>query len=215
MEINDIIKNVKVFGITDAIKRSRYLDASNINSLSGKVTPEVVDHASAPIGTGKDQFLNGIVVQFDLTFTTEAWIELYKYEHIGMIGSQSLMNKIDEFELEDQYIEYVDHRIIDIMCELQNDYNRLIKSDNPDDFPLATKAFLRLLYSNPVGFRLTAGITTNYLQLKTIYSQQKTQRSPELQLLCKWIETLPQFSELVLKLNEKKHRITREEIEGM
>lgn len=215
MEVNDIVRNVKVFGISDAIKRARYSDALDITSLSGKVTTNIANRASAPIGTGEDQFLNGIIVQCDLTLTTEAWIELYQYDHIGLIGMQSLMNKINEFELDDQYVDYVDHRIIDIMNELQSDYNRLIRSDDPDDFELAKKAYLRLLYSNPLGFRISAGITTNYLQLKTMYFQMKMQRLPEFQVLCNWIETLPQFSELILKMNEKKHRITREEIEGV
>ena len=47
--------------------------------------------------------------------------------------------------------------------------NRLIVSDDPEDLPLTREAYLKLLYSNPVGCRLTAGISTNYLELKTIY----------------------------------------------
>lgn len=41
------------------------------------------------------------------------------------------------------------------------------------------------------GLRLTARITTNYRQLKTIYQQRKNHRLPEWRAFCAWIETLP------------------------
>ena len=60
------------------------------------------------------------------------------------------------------------------------------------------KKYLEILYSNPCGFKLTAGMTTNYRQLKTIYHQRKTHRLPEWREFCAWIETLPMFRELCL-----------------
>ena len=60
------------------------------------------------------------------------------------------------------------------------------------------KKYLEILYSNPCGFKLTAGMTTNYRQLKTIYHQRKTHRLPEWREFCVWIETLPMFKELCL-----------------
>ena len=58
--------------------------------------------------------------------------------------------------------------------------------------------YLRVLYSNPCGFKLTAGMTTNYRQLKTIYNQRKTHRLPEWRAFCEWIHTLP-MSELITR----------------
>ena len=57
--------------------------------------------------------------------------------------------------------------------------------------------YLEILYNNPAGFRLTAGMTTNYRQLKTIYAQRKNHRLPEWREFCKWIQTLP-HSELII-----------------
>ena len=59
------------------------------------------------------------------------------------------------------------------------------------------RMYLEILYSNPAGFRLTARMTTNYRQLKTIYKQRRTHRLPEWQAVCDWIETLP-HSELIV-----------------
>ena len=63
---------------------------------------------------------------------------------------------------------------------------------------ILTEKYLEILYSNPCGFRLVAGMTTNYRQLKTIYSQRKNHRLPEWTAFCKWIETLPYFKEFIL-----------------
>ena len=98
------------------------------------------------------------------------------------------------------YIEYVDPRIVDIMKEKVAAYNELqedIKARREEGkdvttlMDLATKQYLEILYSNPAGFRLTARMTTNYRQLKTIYHQRKTHRLPEWRAFCDWVETLP------------------------
>ena len=57
--------------------------------------------------------------------------------------------------------------------------------------------YLKILYSNPCGFKLTARMTTNYRCLRNIYIQRKDHRLPEWRAFCKWIETLPYFDELI------------------
>lgn len=130
-----------------------------------------------------------VIVQFDLTFTNKAWIELERYHFIDFISSQSTIHRITKFNLDNSYIEYVDPRMIDIMKEKVVEYNKLLE-ENPDNPQLKDK-YLEILYSNPAGFRLTAKMTTNYRQLKTIYQQRKTHRLPEWRAFCDWIETLP------------------------
>jgi hypothetical protein len=58
--------------------------------------------------------------------------------------------------------------------------------------------YLRLLYSNPCGFELTARLTTNYRALKTVYYQRKNHRLPEWIEFCNWVITLPKFKEICL-----------------
>lgn len=132
--------------------------------------------------------MTGIVVQFDLTFSIKAWTELQRYHFIDFVTSQSTMHKIASFDLDKQYNKFVDKRIINIMSELKDKYNA---TNDPEDY-------LRLLYSNPVGFNLTARLTTNYRQLKTVYAQRKTHRLPEWREFCKWIYTLPSFMDLTV-----------------
>ena len=136
-------------------------------------------------------------MSFDLTFTNKAWVEMERYHFAQIVSSQSTMHKIAKFDLDKSYIEYVDPKIIKIMKNKIKNYNDLIEIENMDRETLARK-YLEILYSNPAGFKLTARVTTNYRQLKTIYQQRKNHRLPEWQDFCDEIEKLPNFKELCL-----------------
>ena len=98
------------------------------------------------------------------------------------------MHRITKFDIEKQYIKYVDPRIVKIMKDKVDSYNALSKTFDSEQLK---DKYLEILYSNPCGFKLTAGMTTNYRQLKTIYAQRKTHRLPEWREFCKWMESLP------------------------
>jgi hypothetical protein len=182
------IENVEISGLKDSIKASKYPMAINTRDCNCDITGRVRGLANSYKGSGHDQFLTGILVSFDLTFTNKAWVELERYKFINFVSSQSTMHRISKFNLYNQYNKYVDPRIIDIMEELKEIYNKT--NDSVD--------YLRLLYSNPAGFELTARLTTNYRALKTVYSQRKDHRLPEWREFCKWIETLD-YSEFITK----------------
>lgn len=183
------IENVKVYDLEDSIRASKFPMAVNTNDCNSDITKTTINLASSEKGEGHDQFLTGIRVAFDLTFSNKAWVELERYRFIEFVSSQSTMHRISKFDLRSQYNQYVDPRIIDIMEELKDKYNQ---TQNKKDY-------LRLLYSNPAGFELTTRLTTNYRALKTVYSQRKNHRLPKWREFCKWIETLPEFEKLVLK----------------
>lgn len=112
------------------------------------------------------------------------------------------MHRITQFKLKNQCNRYVDSRIIDIVQKKIDEYNRLKELDkeshNDSRTELLKELYLEILYNIPAGFELTAGMTTNYRQLKTIYHQRKNHRLPEWREFCKWIETLPKFKEICL-----------------
>lgn len=176
-----VISKVKVYGLENAIIGSKYPKAVDLESLTPELTKTCVKLAQCEKGTGHDNWLKGVIVQFDLTFTIKAWTEGERYHFLEFISSQSTMHKIAEFDFDEAYISYVDPVIVNRMKELKQQYK-----DNP-----TPENYLVLLYSNPCGFRLTAKMTTNYQQLKTIYAQRKNHRLPEWREFCKWIETLP------------------------
>ena len=183
-----IIENIQVYGIENAIRGSKFPMSVDIESLNSDIVERTKKLGQSPVGAAHDQFLTGCLVQFDLTFTVKAWTEAERYHFFDFISSQSTMHRISKFDLNNQYIEYVDPRIIEIMNELKDRYNET--KDKED--------YLKLLYSNPCGFKLTAAMTTNYRQLKTIYYQRRNHRLPEWKEFCRQIEQLPYFKELVL-----------------
>lgn len=181
-----IVNNGRVYGLPQSVKASKYPMAVDTEACTPDITERVLHLAGAAPGTGHDQFLTGIIVQFDLTFSIKAWTEAQRYHFLDFVSSQSTMHRITRFDLPAQCNEYVHPAIIGT-CE------SLICQYKADPTP---ENYLRLLYNIPTGFRLTARMTTNYRQLKIIYQQRREHRLPEWRELCQWIECLP-CSELI------------------
>lgn len=193
MQISDVINDVKVNGLEDAIRGAKYPYATDVSKLTSEPKPITKILWSSGIGEGHDQSLTGINVQFDLTFTIKAWTEAERYHFLEFVSSTSTMHKITKFDLDKSYNEYVSPEAIAIMKRLVDEYNNLEDKDERN------QKYLEILYTNPCGFKLTARMTTNYRQLKTIYYQRRAHRLPEWRVFCKWIETLPMFKEYILK----------------
>lgn len=186
MVISDVVSNVKVFGLEDSIKASKYPMSVNVGDCSDKITPTTIALGKCERGTGHDQFLTGIIVQFDLTLSLKAWTEAQRYHFLDFVSSQSTMHRITKFDVDKQCNDYVDEVISNRLQGLIAAYKNNPTPDN----------YLRVLYNIPTGFKLTARMTTNYRQLKTIYHQRKDHRLPEWRTLCDWMLTLPYFKEI-------------------
>lgn len=182
------VSNAAVYGLEESIVRAKFPMATDVASLNSDMTRGILALAQSAKGSGHDNWLNGVVVQFDLTFTVKAWTEAERYHFLDFVSSQSTMHRIARFDLDSQYDPHTDPRVVEIMKELVAKYN---ETQDPEDY-------LRLLMTNPCGFKLTAGMTTNYRQLKTIYAQRRTHRLPEWRAFCAWVETLPLAAELIL-----------------
>lgn len=204
MKISDVINNVNVYGFDESIRGSKFPMATDLDSLTTDFAKSTIKLGTSPIGEGHDNFLNGVIVQFDLTFTNKAWVEAERYHFLDFVSSQSTMHRITKFNLDEAYVEYVDERIVEIMKEKVQEYNELLikaKEDSSLNEELKVR-YLQILYSNPAGFKITARMTTNYRQLKTMYLQRKTHRLPEWRTFCEWCETLPHSEFITRKVEE-------------
>lgn len=200
MRYEDVVSNVNVYGFEEAVKGAKYSYAIDTNAVTSEVTKTTLSLANSKAGSGHDQFMTGIIVQFDLTFSNKAWVEAERYKFLNFISSQSTMHRITKFDLDQAYLPYVDNRIVEIMKEKVKAYNELqaqmtsFKNEGKDVSEMMNtlnEMYLEILYSNPAGFRLTAKMTTNYRALKTIYNQRKDHRLPEWRAFCEWVKTLP------------------------
>ena len=198
------ITNTEVYGLERAIRTAKYPKAVDIDKLNADLTPGIKACLTCPTGEGHDNALKGIIVQFDLTFSNKAWVEAERYHFLDFISSQSTMHKLNKFKIAEQCNADVDQRVIDVLQELVDKYNSLLeRQKNGENVSIEAikTARLKMLYNTPSGFELTAGMTTNYQQLKTIYQQRRHHALPDWQMFCDWIETLPRFMELTQKEN--------------
>lgn len=179
------IRNVRIYGLNESVEASGYPMRSDLPKDMTLPTERRVGIAkklgTVPIGSGHDNYLNGIVVQFDLTCSIKMWQQLQRYHFVDFVSSASTMHRLEKMNLHSVYNEWVDTTIINHMAVLQEAYNRHPTHEN----------FLRLIYNNPVGMNLTARLTTNARQLKTIYRQRHEHKLDEWREFCKWVLSLP------------------------
>lgn len=119
------IENTQVYGLERAIKTAKYPKATDIEKLNSELTSGIKACLTCPTGQGHDNALKGIIVQFDLTISQNAWMQAERYHWFEITSSQSKMHKAVKFSLKKQCNVYVDRRIIDICQEKIDEYNRL------------------------------------------------------------------------------------------
>ena len=139
-------------------------------------------------GEGHDNFLNGIIVQFDLYAPLYMWKQIQRYHFLDFVSSQSTMHRLLKFDIATQCVSDTDPVIVRRYQDLVADYNAA-----PDAAKWRT-----LVASLPCGFVLGATMTTNYRQLKTIYLQRRNHKLKEWHDFCAWCETLPLFTTICL-----------------
>ena len=175
------VSNVSVYGIEESIRGAKFPMSTDPESVNFDLTPGIDRLAHAPIGSGHDNFLNGVIVQFDLKCSNKMWVEMERYHFIDFVSSQSTMHRATKMFLPECVNKFVTEATIAECARLQQEYKA-----EPNE-----RNYLTLLYNIPSGIELTARMTTNYRQLKTIYRQRKDHRLPEWREFCRWMATLP------------------------
>lgn len=188
------IERERIYGILESVLASGYPMTADVEAYlhdrQGKALPQDCDRAvklaNTPIGTGHDNFLTGVVVQCDVTASNAWWLQFGRYHFAQIVSSQSKMHRLRSMLRDDRTNECFH-----------------AKTQTPEWLPTLDDE--SLIYSCPLGLLLTARISTNYRQLKTIYAQRRTHKLQEWRDFCKWIEELPFAEEwFCRKLREKK-----------
>lgn len=212
------VSNVEVFGLASSIYRSGYpmMDhapsTEEFHKACGDIEAEIAAHQQTghPFenphikrainlaqarGGGHDQFLTGIVVNFDLTYSNKAWVEAERYTFLNFVSSMSTMHRASVLPIAASCNPYVLPEIAEIVQGLQREYNTIDGEKCPEE---KAQAYLRLLYNIPAGFELMAGMTTNYRSLKNQYAQRHNHRLPDWRTVyCPWIKSLPLAYQLI------------------
>lgn len=174
--------------------------------------------AQTPKNSGHQTFLSGIRVSFDIKYPNYISPELQRYHWLDIVTSSSKMHRLLEMDLDMACNKYVTKESIDEMRKHINLY-KSIKADDSnyssttiilkDGTTLYTKdreealywAFMRCISNCPQGIELFMRVSTNYLQLKTIYHQRKNHKLKEdwIDGFCvDFVEKLPYFTDFIL-----------------
>lgn len=178
------ISNVEVFGLVKSAYVSGY--PMKTDTRKEEVYTEALDRmnklANTPNGSGHANALKGIIVQFDLKYPQYFSMQLQRYNFVDIISSQSKMHRITKMNIRESCNKYVTEDIVKLIENYKMEY--LLDP--------TYERFMKIVSNLPMGFEMTMGISTNYLQLKTIYQQRKNHKLKEdWGEFCKMIEELP------------------------
>lgn len=206
-EVEGVIKvdNVRIYGIEESIIASGYpmqTETFNMNeiNLKDKDLKRAMHLGNAVAGSGHDCFAKGITVQFDLQVPEYIWRQLDRYHFIDYVSSQSKMHRILKMDLNKACNKYVTETSINLLNYLIEEYNKInndtdfeVKLRNDEVVTSKEDVFNMIIANTPSGLMLTARMTTNYLQLKSIVNQRSNHKMQEWRLLCDYFKTLPMF----------------------
>ena len=199
-EIEGLVKvdNARVYGLEESIVASGYpmqIETFNMDEIDliDKDYKRSRHLGNAVAGSGHDCFLKGIIVQFDLQVPEYIWRQLDRYHFIDYISSQSKMHRITRIDLDSVCNRYVHEEVKEILKSIIDKYEAETDTDKKKEL------FNEIIANTPAGLMLTARMTTNYLQLKSIINQRSNHKMQEWRYLCDWFKTLPMLEELVCK----------------
>lgn len=255
------ISNVKIYGLEESIVASGYpmlskpytkgefedkvcdvgsvlFDEPNVNDLTWaeRRIKTAKNLGSVPTGSGDDNYLKGIIVQYDVRYPVYWSPQFQRYSgYNNIISSQSAMHRLTKMNLDESFNEYVLPQTRDDVIELIKIYNEALSKgikkvwkktikDKGDNYLLRIyisiekekeltncleeyhienneeitieELYMYIISSCPQGLEKTMRVSTNYLQLKTMYSQRKKHKLKDWKIFCEWCLSLPYFKEL-------------------
>lgn len=192
--MNFNIGKTEVYGLEFAVKASGNPMRTVLNREENteKDYLRAVKLGTTRGGEGHDNYLKGIVVEFDITAPLYWWKQAQRYHFFEYVSSQSTMHCLLKFDISAQCVEETNKDILKLVEKIKDEYNLIPDSEKE----LKYKKWRELVASTPCGFCLGATMVTNYQQLKTMYNQRKEHKLVEWHEFCKWCESLPKFVEL-------------------
>ncbi|WP_297598158.1 hypothetical protein [uncultured Cetobacterium sp.] len=204
------IFNDRVYGLEESLIASGYpMVAESIEEWNEDYSLEEKDYKRASklgnvaTGTGHDNFLKGIIVQFDVTYPNYWTPQFQRYHFADIVSSTSKMHRLTKMDLKKSCNEYVDDVVIENLNKWIEIFNSFEKDEKERviEEKVYTKyeIYMKIISNCPMGLEQTMRVTTSYLQLKTIYLQRRYHKLKEdWGNFCDWCLTLPHFEEFCL-----------------
>lgn len=187
------VSNVAVYGLKESVVACRnamrtempeYTDAEFEASL-----PRAIKLSQSAQGSGHQNFLCGIRVSFDVKYPGYWSPEFQRYHFADIVTSSSKMHRLVMMNMDTCFNKYVSRASKEQMKRLVAAYN---ETGSYEDF-------MAVVSNCPMGVELFMRVSTNYLQLKTIYRQRRSHKLKEdWGAFCDFIEGLPYAKEFIL-----------------
>lgn len=207
------ILNTEVYGLYPSIKRSGYpMRTGDIvySEDADDSLKRAVKLGKCKSGSGHDNMLKGIIVQFDIKYPQYWSMQAQRYHWFDIVSSQSKMHTLVKTKLSlkncnpwvfDETMDRI-NCFIDIYND-KEDYPIYLHGDYHGEIKSKYDLYMIIISNLPMGYEMWMGVSTNYLQLKTIYQQRKSHKlKDDWGYFCEWLEILPYF--MVLTGNEGK-----------
>ena len=190
------IDNWKVYDLKESViacrNAMRITPAQITDEEFNASMPRAIMLANSPSGSGHQTFLSGIRVSFDIKYPNYISPELQRYHWIDIVSSSSKMHRLSSMDMDTCFNKYVTD-------ESKEQMKRLVKKFNDTK---SYEDFMVMLSNCPQGIELFMRVSTNYLQLRTLYRQRKTHKLKEdYGAVCEFIEKLPYANEFIIGKN--------------
>lgn len=190
------IENWKVYDLKESViacrNAMRITPAQITDEEFNASMPRAIILANSPSGSGHQTFLSGIRVSFDIKYPNYISPELQRYHWIDIVSSSSKMHRLSSMDMDTCFNKYVTD-------ESKEQMKRLVKKFNDTK---SYEDFMVMLSNCPQGIELFMRVSTNYLQLRTLYRQRKTHKLKEdYGAVCEFIEKLPYANEFIIGNN--------------
>lgn len=190
------IDNWKVYDLKESViacrNAMRITPAQITDEEFNASMPRAIMLANSPSGSGHQTFLSGIRVSFDIKYPNYISPELQRYHWIDIVSSSSKMHRLSSMDMDTCFNKYVTDESKEQMKRLVKKYNETKSYED----------FMVMLSNCPQGIELFMRVSTNYLQLRTLYRQRKTHKLKEdYGAVCEFIEKLPYANEFIIGNN--------------
>ena len=190
------ITNWKVYDLKESViacrNAMRITPAQITDEEFNASMPRAIILANSPSGSGHQTFLSGIRVSFDIKYPNYISPELQRYHWIDIVSSSSKMHRLSSMDMDTCFNNYVTD-------ESKEQMKRLVKKFNDTK---SYEDFMVMLSNCPQGIELFMRVSTNYLQLRTLYRQRKNHKLKEdYGAVCEFIEKLPYANEFIIGNN--------------
>lgn len=189
----------KVDGIYDAFRCLGLSYGSELEVTRGKRVLKSL--LAKPLNSGEANVLTGVLVRMRVAGSIKWWQQAQRYHWFQIAMSESVMHMIanPNINLDINHFEASEYGPLGkhspVIQAFINYRNNLL--DRYNGVPLPSKVKRELIYSVPVSLIEEAYVTTNYLQLMTMYKQRYNHTLDEWKVFCAYVYQLPMMGELL------------------